>query len=144
MVGCAGQRCLCESVVRLASSRRNDTPHSRRVARSNRCRCAFDRVSLLEERLTMDPRAHTPTQDRESHSLYGFDMTEYLRGDAHAGQPACDVALHAVTHGGIYPLGQARLALGAYERAALDVLQRHRELRIDGDAPADIAGGTTL
>ncbi|KVC59164.1 hypothetical protein [Burkholderia stagnalis] len=92
----------------------------------------------------MDPRAHTPTQDRESHSLYGFDMTEYLRGDAHAGQPACDVALHAVTHGGIYPLGQARLALGAYERAALDVLQRHRELRIDGDTPADVAGGTTL
>ncbi|KVW37144.1 hypothetical protein WK94_27465 [Burkholderia ubonensis] len=90
----------------------------------------------------MDPRAHMPTQDRESHSLYGFDMTAYLRGGSHAGRPAGEVARHAVTHGGIYPLEQARLALGAYERAALDVLQRHRELLIDADAPADTPANT--
>ncbi|MGS1003933.1 hypothetical protein [Burkholderia glumae] len=84
----------------------------------------------------MDPRAHTPTQDHASHSLYGFDMTEYLRGESYAGRTAYDVALSAATHGGIYPLDQARLALGVPERAALAVLERHPELRVQASAPA--------
>ncbi|MEX3628173.1 MAG: hypothetical protein VB138_00570 [Burkholderia sp.] len=87
----------------------------------------------------MDPRAHTPTHDHASHSLYGFDMTAYLRGDTYAGCGAYEVAMAAATHGGIYPIEQARLALGVRERAALAVLERHPELRIEASGQAEMA-----
>jgi hypothetical protein len=55
-----------------------------------------------------------------------------LQANAYVGEVACDAAEDALTHGGVYPLEHMKHALGAYDRAALAVLKRHRKLRVDG------------
>jgi hypothetical protein len=58
--------------------------------------------------------------------------------DAFAGQVACDVVADVLTSGGMVRLDRAERTLNAYERAALAVLGRHRELRVE---PARSVGG---
>lgn len=78
----------------------------------------------------MDPRAYSSTQQNKSGSLYGFDMTNYVTSDGPFQGAAYDVAVHALTHGGIYPLEHALNAVNLIDRAAVSVLERHRELEI--------------
>ncbi len=76
----------------------------------------------------MDPRVHFPTHGTKFTSFYGFDLTPYVSAPEPARGSAYDIALAALTHGGIYPLERAIEALGSYDRAAFAVLERHREL----------------
>lgn len=76
----------------------------------------------------MDPRVHVSTHQSKAGSLFGFDLTHYVQGQELAGRRAYDAAVHALTHGGIYPLEQACGAIGLYDRAALAVLSKHPEL----------------
>ncbi|MCR6480872.1 hypothetical protein NU688_32275 [Variovorax sp. ZS18.2.2] len=78
----------------------------------------------------MDPRAHAPTQQGQPGSLYGFDMRHYVVADSPTHGCAHDAAVRALTHGGIYPIEHAINAIGLRDRAALSVLERHRELQI--------------
>jgi hypothetical protein len=76
----------------------------------------------------MDPRAHFPTVQNKSTSIYGFDVSRYVSEGAATSGPAHAVAVHALTHGGIYPIAHAIDALGLYDRAAVSVLERHPQL----------------
>ncbi|TKC86837.1 hypothetical protein FAZ69_19550 [Trinickia terrae] len=73
----------------------------------------------------MELKAQTFARSRQS------GWTDELLADAFAGEAACDAAEDALTHSGAYPLEQMQQALGAYDRAALAVLRRHRELRVE-------------
>ncbi|MTJ79633.1 MAG: hypothetical protein F8N37_01230 [Telmatospirillum sp.] len=76
----------------------------------------------------MDPRVHFSTQGHKGTSLYGFDLTHFLDPEAARGSgddDACQLALGALTHRGIYPLEQALEAIGLYDRAAFAVFQAH-------------------
>ncbi|WP_206996721.1 hypothetical protein [Trinickia mobilis] len=83
----------------------------------------------------MELKAHSFA--RSHHSCW----TDDLLADAYAGEVACDAAEDALTHGGVYPLEQMQQALGAYDRAALAVLRRHRELRVE---PLPVVPSRTL
>jgi hypothetical protein len=83
----------------------------------------------------MDPRIHQPTQNNKHTSLYGFDLSRYIDPAQHADLNAHDVAMQAVTHGGIYPTEQALGALGLYDRAALQVLAERPDLRVTAEFP---------
>lgn len=76
----------------------------------------------------MDPRAHYPTAQTKSTSIYGFDLSRYVSEGAAASGSAHAAAVHALTHGGLYPQAHALDALGLYDRAALTVLERHPQL----------------
>ncbi|WP_296353144.1 hypothetical protein [Ramlibacter sp.] len=78
----------------------------------------------------MDPRAHHPTVQNKSTSIYGFDVSRYVSGGSAGDGSAHDAAVHALTHGGMYPIDHAVDALGLYDRAALAVFQRHPQLEI--------------
>lgn len=78
----------------------------------------------------MDPRVHVSTHQNKAGSLFGFDLTHYVEGQELAGRRAHDAAVQALTHGGIYPLEQARGAINLYDRAALAVLAKHPELEV--------------
>ena len=88
----------------------------------------------------MELKAHSFA--RSHHSCW----TDDLQADAYAGEVACDAAEDALTHGGVYPLEQMQQALGAYDRAALAVLRRHRELRVETlpVVPSRAPGGVSL
>jgi hypothetical protein len=88
----------------------------------------------------MDPRLHFSTQQNKSTSLYGFDMTHYVRGDAFGVGRGCEVAVRALTHGGIQPLDIAMKSLGLYDRAALTVLERHPEIEAQASVAPEQAG----
>jgi hypothetical protein len=81
---------------------------------------------------------HFPTHQNKATSLFGFDLTRYVEApERHRGR-ACDIAVRALTHGGIYPIEQAIEAIGLYDRAALAVLETYRELEVQSpSASAD-------
>lgn len=76
----------------------------------------------------MDPRLHFSTQQNKSTSLFGFDLTHYVRGDAFGKGRGSDAAVQALTHGGIQPLASAMKSLGLYDKAVLAVLEKHPEV----------------
>jgi hypothetical protein len=75
----------------------------------------------------MELKAYAHVRGSRSHCLPVPDEA----GDPYAGAAAYDAAVDALTRGGIDPLGQMERSLGAYDRAALAVLMRHRELRVE-------------
>lgn len=88
----------------------------------------------------MDPRVHFPTHQNKATSLYGFDLRRYVDGlEATAGR-AYDVAVQALTHGGIYPLEQAWQAINLPDRAAVTVFAAHPELEVRTSPPPERAG----
>lgn len=87
----------------------------------------------------MDPRLHFSTHQNKATSLYGFDLAQYVLGDEVRSGRGYDVAVQALTHGGIQPLDQARKALGLHDEAALDVLAKHPEIGAQSSVEPDRA-----
>ncbi|VFR63429.1 hypothetical protein ISE1_1312 [plant metagenome] len=83
----------------------------------------------------MDPRAHASTQQQQSGSLYGFDMSRYVMSEEACQGSAHDVSIRALTHGGIYPLAHAWQVLALPDRAALTVFERHPSLQVQPQRP---------
>ncbi|MEQ8967439.1 MAG: hypothetical protein RID91_16615 [Azospirillaceae bacterium] len=92
----------------------------------------------------MDPKLHFPIEKNAPHSLFGFDLTHYVRDAGASGVAAAEVAERALTHCGILPLEIAETMLGHGDRAVLDVVRRRRDIQAVESLPAGVEGGYSL
>lgn len=73
-------------------------------------------------------------------SLYGHDLLQFVRDYESRLGSAYEAAEYFVTVGGTYPIALAVDALGAFDRAAFDLLGAHRELAVAPASAGDGAG----
>jgi hypothetical protein len=90
----------------------------------------------------MDPTLHIPSHQHQHSSLYGFDLTQYAQRGEFVSSSAYDAAVKALTHGEIQPIAPSLKALDLYERAALSVLEKNRDLMIQETLAPDQAETT--
>jgi len=70
-------------------------------------------------------------ESRQTHSLYGQDMLQFVADyQAHTAS-AYDAALYLLTHGNHCPADLAAASLGAFDRAAFDLLSEQRDIPLD-------------
>lgn len=87
--------------------------------------------------MTLDSRVQPVTQQTKTSSLYGFDLSNFVREHtAHAGS-AYELAAYVLTHGGNYPIELGHDALGLFDQAALAVLDAHRALPVTAQPHGD-------